>query len=396
MATGLVKRNTIIGIEKETTEGTYRAPQATTSYIQPLADGFGWVPGRELIDRNILSTSIGRVTPRLGQKSVEVALPVELRASGVEGGDVDFAALLEGAFGAKRSITTTTTTKSSGNTGSILGIEDADISKFNLFDIIVIKESGGHHACVITAKSTGTGTATITVSPAKGSGSFSNSVVISKTQMYLTASSGHPSISVSEYIGNQVNQKGIGCKVTGMSLEGFETGGVASLNFGLSGLDYDEVDGAAPHTPAYDTGIPPIILNACVFKDGAEIQINALGLNLQNTLGFTQNTCEGKTGSRVTKREVSGSMNPYKDDTDVGNFTNFNAGTEFALFVSAYIPSAVAGEITMGSVVGIYLPKCVITGYKPGDVDDIVTDDLEFQVVRGSAGTTEEMYMGFI
>jgi hypothetical protein len=398
MATGITKNTSVIGIEVEVTEGTYIAPQAATSYAQPLADGFELTPGRDLIDRGILTNSIGKATPRLGQKSIQAALPVEFRASGVEGGDVDFGPLLKAALGATRAIATTTTTKSSGNTNNTLAIQDADISKFNVGDIVVVKESGLHHPCVVTAKTSGTGTATITVSPPLASGNFSNSVVVSKSKMYYTASTGHPTLSLSYYWANTVRQAALGCRVTSMALDNFSTGQVASWNFGLEGLDYTEADGAAPHTPSYDSGIPPLILRACVFKDGVDIPINNFSLSLANTLGFITSTCSaaGKISSRITQREVTGSLNPYKDDTATDNFDDFDAGTEFSLFIQAYNPSAVDGEITMGSCIGIYLPKVISTGVKVADQDGILTDEISFQAVRGSDGATEEMYVGLI
>lgn len=397
MATGLTKNTSIIGVEEETTEGTYLAPQAATSYLQPLADGFDLTPAREKIDRAVLTNSIGRATPRLGIRSVTAALPVEFRASGTEGGDVDFAALLKSALGARRQISTTTTTKT-GNSGSVLQIQDADISKFNVNDIIVVKESGGHHICAITAKSTGTGTATITLFPTKPSGSFADNVVVSKSTVYYTANTGHPSLSISEYLGNQILKKGMGCKVTSMSLDNFSTGQVASLNFGLDGLGYGEADGAAPHTPTYDSGIPPIILGAKVYRDGTAVDVNQFSVSLSNSLAFLTATANanGRSASRVVQREITGSLNPYKDDTSTANHDAFDAGTEFSLFVMAYIPSAVSGEVTMGSVVGIWLPKCIATENKAGDQEGIVTDEISFQAVRGSDGSTEEMYMGFI
>jgi hypothetical protein len=398
MATGITKNTTIIGVEEESTEGTYVAPQATTSYIQPLEDGFDLTPAREKIDRGILTNSIGRATPRLGIRTVTAALPVEFRASGVEGGDVDFAALLKCALGARRAIAANNTTKSSGNTGSVLQIEDADIADYAVGDIILIKEAGGHHICAVASRTTGTGTASITVTPTKASGSFSNSVVISKSTTYYTANSGHLPLSLSYYWANEVRQTAMGCKVASLSLDNFTTGQVASLNFGLEGLGYDETNGAAPHSPAYDSGIPPIILGACVHRDGTRIEINQFGLSLANTLAYLTSTCNenGRSGSRVVQREITGTLNPYKDDTSTTNHDAFDAGTEFSLFIKAYNPSSTPGEAVMGSAIGIYLPKCIAVETKVADQDGILTDEISFQAVRGTDGSTEEMYIGFI
>lgn len=398
MATPIAKNVSIIGIMAESTEGTWLAPSTSGDYLQPLADGFEMSPSKELIERGVLTNSVGKVTPRVGMKSVEAALPCEFRASGTEGQKPDHDQLIKGALGASRQITTTTTTKSSGNTGSVLAIQDADISKFNVGDIVVIKETGAHDAVAITAKTTGTGTATITVTPPKASGSYSNSVVISKSTTYYTASTGHPSLALSYYWGNEILQKAAGCKVKSLSVDNFSTGQVASFNFGLEGVSFDEIDGAAPHTPSYDTALPPLILNACLFQDGTELQINNFALSVTNTLGFLTSTCSsnGKVSSRVTAREVTGTMNPYKDDTSVAQYTNFNSNTSFSLFISAYNPSSTAGEIEMGSCVGIYLPNCIITEKKVADQDGLLTDEISFSATRGTAGSTEEIYIGFI
>lgn len=398
MATGIAKNVSVIGIEAEGTEGTYAAPSGATSYLQPLADGFEMAPAREKIDRAIITNSIGKATPRLGMRSVSASLPCELRASGTEGADVDFGLLLKGALGATRSIATNTTTKASGNTGTLLQIEDADISKFAVGDIILVKQTGAHHVCAVTAVATGAGVAALTVTPAHPSGDFTDSVVISKSTMYYTANTGHPALSLSYYWANEITQKAIGCKVTSMSVDNFATGQVASFNFGLEGLSYDEANGAAPHTPSYDSGIPPIILGAYVYKDGTAISINQFGLSLANTLAFITATsnASGKASSRVVSREVTGTINPYKDDTSVAFFSAFDAGTEFSLFIMAANPSATAGEYTMGSVVGIYLPKVLATECKVGDQEGLLTDEISFQSVRGSAGTTEEVYIGLI
>ena len=400
MTIGITKNTSVIGAEKEVTEGTYLAPTAATSYLQPLASGFESSPKRELIERNILTNSIGKPTPRLGIASASGALPVEFRASGIEGADVDFALLLESGLGAKRAIATTTTSKAApAHTSAIIQIEDADISKFNVGDIVCLKEAAKFHICAITAKATGAGVATITVNPARtGGGIFPASVVISKTQMYYTANSSHPALSLSYYWGNQISAAVAGAKITALSIDNYSVGQVGSFNFTWEGLSYVETDGAAPHTPTYDTGIPPIILSACIFKDGVSIDVNKFGLSLANTLAFMTSVCNsnGRISSRVTERKITGSLNPYKDDTAVTNYTGFNAGTEFSLFARAFNPTAVSGEYTMGSIVGIWLPKCIVTEYKVADESGILSDNLSFQAVRGADGSTEEMYLGFI
>lgn len=398
MSAPVIRDTSIFGIEAESTEGTFVAPSAATSYLQPDEDGFEFVPARELLERAVMTGSIGAATPKVGMKTVSGSLKTEFRASGVEGADVDFGLLLKSALGATRSISANKTTKSSGNTGSVLQIEDADIGSFTVGDIVLVKQTGGHHISPILSKTSGAGTATITLLVPKASGSFANSVVISKVTMYYTANTGHPALSLSYYWGNEIRQAALGCKVKSLGIENFTTGQLAKFAFAWEGLTYTEVDGAAPHTPTYDVGTPPVILSASVFKDGTEFYINTFGLNLENTLGFMTRTADanGRVASRVVERKVSGTLNPYMDDTTFDWFTAFNANTEFSLFIRAYIPSSTAGEVTMGSVVGIYLPKCIVSEYKKGDLEGLITDEIAFQAVRGAVGDTEEMYLGLI
>lgn len=400
MASPNIKDVSLFGVEEEVTEGTYLAPQAATSYFNPEEDGVEFTPTREFLERNVLNASIGASTPKMGMKGVVGGFKQEFRASGTEGSAPNYGSFIKALLGATRAISSNVTTKNSGNTGSVLQIEDADISKFTVNDIILVKESGGHHVAVVTAKATGAGVATITIAPAKASGSFSNSVVISKSKMYYTAASGHPSLSLSYYWGNVKRDGAMGVRVKSMSLEGWQTGGMALLGFAWEGLTYSHIAGVAPHTPTLDTGTPPVILDAKLYKDGAttSLSLNNFGLNVENTISWMTDFSDedGKVKSRVTERKITGSLNPYLDDTDVSWYTAFNAGTEFSLLLRAWNPSSTAGEATMGSVIAIWLPKCIVSTRKVQDLEGLLTEGLEFAAVRGSDGSTEEMYLAFI
>jgi len=397
MATGLILANSIFGVEQEVTEGTYVAPSATTSYFQAL-EGVSLKPSRDVIDRGLVTSSPGKETPRMGMKSVAVQVPVELRASGVAGGETDFDSFFKSALGARRQNTAAVTTRAGSNTSTVILIADADIANFNVGDIVLVKAAGAYEMRPILSKTSGAGTATITLAFALTAGAPSSGVVISKFTTYYTADTGHPSLSFSRYVANEIRQAAVGCKVTSMALDGFAPGKVASLKFALEGLTSTEVNGAAPHTPAYDVGVPPIILNACVWRNGVLTPISSLSLSLANELGFLTDTCSpnGKTGSRVKSREISGGLNPYKDDTSVGFFDDWVAGTEFSIFAYCYNPSATAGQGTEGSFIGFWLPQCITTEIEVADMDGIATDQMSFKATRGSVGTSEEMYIGFV
>lgn len=397
MAIGIVKPNTIVGLEEESTQGTYVAPSATTSYVQVL-DGLEVTQTKETVERAIITNTLAKATPRVGKRASGVSLPVEFRASGTEGEEPDFHSLLHGALGGERAIAAQVTTKASGNTGVELQIEDADIGDFTVGDIIVVLESGEHRMNVVTGVDTTGGAAHIDVSPGRAAGSYSNSVVISKTKMYFGADTGHPSLSASVYWGDEIVQTAFGCMVSNMSLEGYVPGGIASWAFGLEGMNFDETDGSAPHTPAYDSALPPVILNACIFQDGTQIEVNEFSLSVENSLGFLETTCSttGRAAVRQAGRSISGSLNVYKDDTSVDQYTKFDANTEFELLITAYTPSSTSGEIELGSAVGIYLPKCIITNKPVGEVDGVLTDQLEIMATGGTVGGDTDIFIGLI
>lgn len=398
MATPIIRKNTVIGVEEEVTEGTYLVPQAATSYVQPLVDGFDFVPAREVIDRGLLTSSPGKETPRLGMKSVTANLPVELRASGTEGGAPDFEKLLESALGATRAYASTTTSTTT-HTSTKINLSDGDAANFAVGDCVVVKETNAYEMRPISAVVTTPGSNSITFPFALDNGAPSDAVEVAKFVTYYTAASGHPALSLSYYWANEVRQAASGCKVASMSLDNYTVGQVASLNFGLEGLTYEaEADGAAPHTPTFDTGVPPLILSACIFRAGTSIAVNTFTLNLANTLAFQTSMCdaEGRISSRVAGREITGSINPYKDDTATTYFTNWDAGTEFSLFAYAYNPSSTTGEFDLGSVVGIWLPQCVTTEFQTQDLEGLLVDQMSFRATRGSAGSSEEMYMSLV
>lgn len=398
MSIGLIKGNSIIGLMEESSEGTYEAPSGAGKYIRPLEDGIDFSPSREIIERGLLNASPGKETPRMGEKSMAASLSLEARASGTEGTAPDYDKLLKSALGNSRSVASNVTSKNTTHTSTVIYLDNADKDTFNVGDIVLVKESGSHEVRPITAVSRVVDSASITLGWALEGGAPANSVVLSKLTVYYTANSGHPSLSLVNFWGNEIEERAIGMKVAQMALEGFEVGQVPKFNFSLQGMSFYHGNGAAAHTPTYDSGLPPIVLGACVWRSGTKIQVPSFSMSLVNTLSALRATCnaDGKVSQRVVAREISGSISPYKDDTTFGYYTDWVAGTEFSLFALAYIPAATAGEITMGSVVGIWLPQCVATGFKVSDVDGVLVDELSWKATRGAAGDQEECYIGLI
>jgi hypothetical protein len=402
MSTGIIVQDGVMAAVYESTEGTSAPPSsATDGYFQPNEDGVTGAihHGVELKDRPVLTAGLIKAKPRPGVKWPDGQVGVEWRGGGTEGAEPDYAIMLESLFGTKTTISTTTTTKSSGNTQTVLAIEDADISKFAVNDLILVKQANEHRVHAITAVVTTGGSATLTLTPGRASGSFSNSVVISKAVTFKGADTGHKSYTLWHYLANTKRQSALGCRTKSMSIDNFVTGEIPSLSFGYEGLSHALVDGAAPHTPTYSDAEPPICLLADVLMDGTEVPMNEVAINFEQPISFIKSV--GSDNGRITgrafgKRNITGTIAPYMDDATFAYYTAFKAGTSFSLLLFAGNPSGTTGEFTMGSIVAIWLPQCIITDNPIDELDGTLRDSISFMAHGGTNGTTAEIAMAFI
>ncbi len=372
------------------TEGTYAAPATASDYVQVLEEGLEVNPQKELVERNILTSSIGFVTPRASTKSVSASVPVEYRAQGAEGGVPQYDPLVISALGNRRKLRNRITT-GTGHSTTVINVASAN-TIFQVGDFIVVLQSGAHHECFVTAVASGN----ITVAPAMDSAP-SNGVQLAKTVTYYPANTNHMPLSASVYWGNEILEKATGLKIASMGVENLVTGQVTNLNFSSEGLGFDRINGVAPHTPTYDGGLPPLALSAKIYLDGVCYDLNEFSMSLENTIASLASvkSADGKIASRYSERKITGSVNPYMDDTTVTLFDKFKNNTAFSIFAFIHNVSTTAGEFELGSICGIYLPSCVVTEIPVADVDGILVDSVAFSASTGSDGTGAEIYMGF-
>ena len=168
------------------------------------------------------------------------------------------------------------------------------------------------------------------------------------------------------------------------------------MEFTLEGVDFNETTGTAPHTPTFDSGTVKLVDNMKIFKDGVEIKVNNVTVNLEQPNGFITNTAQGRVSSLKKPRNVSLTIDPYHDSTSTDNFTDFSNTTAFNLFFYHAEESATAGELQLGSIVGFYFPNCIITSIADGDIDEVLTETIEISADGGASGNTNEIYMGLI
>ena len=382
-----VRKNTVLYVTEEVTQGTAVDPTLGSQAVAPLEDGFEFTPQKELVERNNLTSSIGQTLPRTGIKTSTGSMPVEWKAHGTAGTEPEYDLLLRSGLSGRRQIASQVTTKATGNTTQVLQIEDADISNFNVNDIILVREAGAFFVSPITAVDTTASAANITLLRTAGS-AFSASVVIEKVTNYYGANSGHKYLTATAFYEDNVKEQAIGCLVNSVALENFSVGQIPSLNFSMEGIGYSRtVSGASGLTAEYDSALPPIALEACVYLDGTVIAVSDVAFSIENTIGQVTSTCDsnGILLTRVTERAVSGSLTPYFLSDDVSLYTKFDQNTEFSLFGYAKIDTGTTGEFK--DVVAFYIPKAIITEDAKGDQDGIVTEPISFQAGVDSTGS---------
>lgn len=402
MAQG-VKKNITWAVMPEVTEGTHVAPAADTDYVQTLIDGSEMTPAKELLSRSISNGSLGESTPRTGIRSVAGALVCEARASETAGGTPEYHDLMESAMGDERSVTTTTMSDADdvgGNAYSdtIIRLADADASKYEVGDIVMTKRAGAYHVSPIVSVNNTPGQVEVVLLVADPAGNYVDGIEIEALQMYRTADSGHPSLSISKWIEGAVLEEANGCKVTSLALENFATGQLPNFNFSFEGLNFDRTISARPHVPNYDDALPPIVLDARLYIDNGPdcLRVTNVTFSMENALAFTSSICSpnGKDSARITNRTITGSFNPPKLDDSVADFDKFNDSTQFSLFGYAANPTTTAGEFQ--NVIAFYMPNCLITEIGEGDEDGLLTNELTFSANRGPSGTETEMYIASI
>ena len=388
-----VKSNTKVAVKKETTEGTYAAP-AAEDFITALEDGLEVNGSKESLERNILGTGLTKAQSRTANRSVSGTIPCEFKAGSTDGSAPEYSVLVEAALGDIRNNSSSITT-GTGHSTTVLNIEDVDISKLKVGDSIIIKESGAHHISVITAVDETLGAANITLLTA-GTSAFSDNVEIAAHTTYFTADKDHPTFSVTKYIEDAVEKRGTGCRVNSMAIENFVPNQLATLNFGFEGLDFSDSLNAPGVTPTFDSSLPPIIVSACLFKNGTQLTVAELSLSVENTVALITSTCQasGKIGSRISERTITGSLTPYIEDNNIDIQTNFDNDDLFSLFFYAYNPTATAGEFNQA--IAVYLPNCSITELGETDSDGIMQFSLSFEASGGTDGSDTQMFMTYI
>lgn len=392
MSYGTINESSIF-VKAEVTEGLHVPPAAIADAMEILEDGFSTSLTREAKETKPLDGVRESGETRLGIQNVEASMSVYNRASATTGAYPPAELLFEGLLGAKRQNTAQVTTKASGNTTTVLAIEDADIAKFKVGDCVKVLEAGKFEVRPISVVTTTGGSASITF-PFALENTPSNSVKIEKFSTFYVDES-VPTLSLTSFLGGNIQENMAGMRVVSGQLSGWETGNISQWNFKLAGLSLVKVVDTPDYAPNFSgLASPPVMLSACVWLNGTKVAYNSLGLNIENTASPVLSACSasGKIASRLTELKVTGEINPYMEMDDIDRFTAFNLNSNMSVFGYAYNPTATAGEF--GNVVAFWMPFTKVVEMPSGEQEGIMTDNIKFAAHRSLGG--DSIFLGFI
>ncbi len=222
----------VFAIKKETTEGTPVVPAAAGDFIA-TQDDFSMSPQTDVLENAELRSSIGRAKPVLGNENPTASGSFYLRHSGVEGTKPNYHYLLEGAFGTETTHGTERNTVANSTT-TLIKVDSGEGAEFSRGHPLLIKDgTNGYAIRPVHSVSTDDLTIGFALANAPASG-----VDLGDAIFYSPANSGHPSLCLWHYLGNQgAIQMGAGFKVTSMDIT-INAGEYINANYSLEGLEY--------------------------------------------------------------------------------------------------------------------------------------------------------------
>ncbi|RLC38722.1 hypothetical protein DRH27_01585 [Candidatus Falkowbacteria bacterium] len=225
-------RNSVLALMAEVTEGTPVIPAGATDFIA-LQDDFTMEPAFENLENAELKSSLGQAKSIVGLESPTASLSHYLRASGDQTAAPNYNELLKAAFGTE-SVSAAEYNTVAASTTSVIKVDAAEGASFERGEALRIQDStNGFNIRPIHSISSDDLTLGFGVAVAPGVG-----VELGRAVTYSPANSGHQTLSVWNYVGNEgCIQLMAGARVTEFSMS-VAAGELINSNYSLEGVEY--------------------------------------------------------------------------------------------------------------------------------------------------------------
>lgn len=226
-------RNSVGAVIVESVSGVASFPSAATDYI-PLQDGeFELSPSFNELENAELRASIGKAKPVLGLEEPSGTISQYLKHSGIEGQEPQLGRLIQSAFGSKE-VNATQHVTVAASTVSVIKVGVGIGANFTVGESLLIKDPVNGFS-IRTIKSISGDNLTLNFNLALAPGA---SVGLGKAVKYLVSNSGHPTLSVWLYRGNDGAVEMLaGSQVSAMNME-VSAGEFVSCSFDFDGTKY--------------------------------------------------------------------------------------------------------------------------------------------------------------
>lgn len=230
--TNIITRSTVAFIKQESTESTPVAPTAATDAV-PLQNGFDMSPSYEQLTNEELRSSIGISKAQTGAENPTFNMSHYLKHSGTEGTAPAWRLLAKAAFGAE-DVEGTEYSTTVGSTVTSLAITSASTNLIRGQSLLIKDPVNGYRIrCVDNFPTANTVSPSFQLptgmAPATG-------VALGKAITYYPANTGHPSLTVWNYLGNGgAIQMMAGSRVTQLAINA-DAGQQVNMDLSLEGL----------------------------------------------------------------------------------------------------------------------------------------------------------------
>lgn len=303
--TSILTRSTVVALMKETTEGTPVPPGASTDYVA-IQDDFKMTPSFDVLTNAELKSSIGKSQPILGAEHPSASFSHYLRSSGVAGQAPNYGKLLESLCGAV-AVAATERSTTTGSTVTVIKVPSGQGADFQRGQALLLKDGvNGYRIRALESVSGDDMTPMFALptgmAPASG-------VALGKAVLYKPANSGHPTLTVWQYIGNSgATQMMAGGRVTSGSFD-VSTGDLINASYTIDGVSFyfDPINILAADTKldfTDDDGTFAATIAAKMYKDpyelAAALTTAMAGANPNQTPSVTYDSKTGKFTIKTT------------------------------------------------------------------------------------------------
>lgn len=387
---GVLSRKTIVGVKAEVTPGTYITPTSTD--LLRVVEVPIPAPAIDVADRPLITGQLGELKPIKSMRHGTIPLKTELRGGGVTAGTTkrpENGELLKNAFGKEHVGVNTTTV--SGSTSAQLKLLTSAISISRIGSPILLSGI----VRVITAQSGLYATLNQGLGAVPASGV---AVKVGRTYAPGSDDTDYNYLSITLFQDAATSGpafKGIGCKTSSLAFSGFEVGQIPKLEHTLEVMDHSEALATVPAGASFNSQLPPVVMNGYVSRADAQLAIDTMEFKLENTIEQEKdvNASSGIVDQFVTKRKVTGKINPKLAQADVALQDAWRNNDSFELFTVVGQKNS-SGQFQHGTCAVLYMPNVVFTNGGREDKNGLMRHALEFMAHVDTGD--DEVYLGIL